>query len=108
MEDILGKKVKGGIIVSIIDADFYCSALKAFDINVDYKIWDQEYPGWRKKPILHVFYKKPQKSLTFDQWLSYHLEEPIESVREQYDALPEYYQLAMPFDVLFKKEDENE
>lgn len=108
MNDLLGKKTKSGTIVGILDAIFYCCMLLKSGVNVNYQTWDNDYPSWREKSIIYIYFDEPQKGFTFDEWLSYHLEDPIELVRKSYDSLPLRYYLAIPIDALKKEEEDNE
>jgi hypothetical protein len=71
-----------GTIIGVLDGLFWAT-------NHPSARWDELYPNWFMRPVYYVLYEKPQKHVTYEEFIlgrEQHAEHPI--LKMQYQLLP--------------------
>ena len=102
----LGQKVRSkktgfpgvGYIVGFSLPSFWMMVRKA---NVeDFSTWNNLYPEWEQKPLAHVFYQEPRKTVTFEEFKSGNTVYKDEVLEDMYNKLELAQSIMYPYDDL--------
>lgn len=87
-----------GTVVGIVDAQFF---IKTRSNLLDFFIsWNDDFPEWQHKSVVYVEVDHPQKNANFDEFCRDHPHLSSESLKSEYERIPEYKFLTYPIDDL--------
>ena len=82
-----------GIVVAMQRADYFLSQVK----NSPLHMWSKNFPNWQQMPVVLVYFEKPQRSATIDEWVASGLQttsKTSQELMEEYESNCHFVQLA--------------